>query len=88
MTYDFDELIERKGTNSLKYDFTSERGKPDDVLSLWVADMDFPSPPEVIRALEEKVSHGIFGYSDAAGDDYFRALSAWYSGRFSWRISL
>ena len=44
MIHDFNELIERKGTNSLKYDFTAENGKPEDILPLWVADMDFQTP--------------------------------------------
>ena len=64
MNYDFDKVTERKGTNSLKYDFLVERGKPSDALPLWIADMDFPSPEEVRNALRNKIDHGIFGYSD------------------------
>ena len=55
---DFGQHVERRGTDSLKWDLY-----PDDVLPLWVADMDFPSPPAVIEALEKRASHGIFGYS-------------------------
>lgn len=84
MTYSFDKIIERRGTDSLKYDFATKRGMPDGILPLWVADMDFQAPPEVLEALVEKSRHGIFGYSDAAGDDYFNALAGWYAGRFNW----
>ena len=57
MTYDFDGLIDRRGTDSVKW-----RLFGDDVLPMWVADMDFRSPEPVIRALCERVEHGIFGY--------------------------
>jgi len=87
MSYSFDTVIERRGTDSIKYDFAAKRGLPEDVLPLWVADMDFPSPPEVLDALAEKCRHGIFGYSDVADDSYFNALFKWYSERFGWRLS-
>lgn len=62
--YDFDTVIDRRNTNSLKYDFAVERGRPADVLPLWVADMDFPAPKPVLEALHRAVDHGIFGYSE------------------------
>jgi cystathionine beta-lyase len=83
--YDFDQLIERRGTDCLKYDFAKEHGMPEDVLPLWVADMDFQAPPEVLDALAQKSRHGILGYSDAAGDGYFKAISNWYETRFGWK---
>jgi len=58
MEYEFDQTIDRLGTGSLKW----ERYRGSDVLPLWVADMDFRSPPEVIEALQKRVGHGIFGY--------------------------
>ena len=61
---DFDAVIDRKNTNSLKYDFAVERGRPADVLPLWVADMDFCAPAPVLEALHRAVDHGIFGYSE------------------------
>lgn len=85
--YDFDKHYERRGTDSLKYDFAPQRGKPDGILPLWVADMDFQAPPEVLDALVEKSRHGILGYSDAAGNDYFSALYDWFSHRFDWKLS-
>jgi cystathionine beta-lyase len=83
MEYDFDKLIDRKNTNSLKYDFARERGKPEGLLPMWVADMDFSAPPEVLDDLKQTVTHGIFGYTEAK-QDYYDALSAWFSSRFNY----
>jgi len=58
MEYDFDQIVDRRGTASLKW----QRYRGRDVLPLWVADMDFRSPPEVIEALHRRVDHGVFGY--------------------------
>lgn len=83
MTYDFNELIDRRGTNSLKHDFAAERGRPEDVISLWVADMDFKAPPAVIEALVKTVRHGVFGYTEVKLP-YFQALHDWYRNYFQW----
>lgn len=85
MVYDFDKIIDRKNTNSLKYDFSKERNKPNDVLPLWVADMDFQAPQEVIDALIAASKHGIFGYSEVKAD-YFNAVQNWYNKYFKWNI--
>ena len=85
MAYNFDEIIERKDTDSLKYDFAARRGKPEGLLSLWVADMDFRAPQCVIDALTEKSAHGIFGYSESR-EDYVEVLQSWFSRRFNWQI--
>ena len=84
MFYDFDEIIERRGTNSLKYDFARERGMPDDLLPLWIADMDFRAPREVTDALAARVAHGVFGYAGPL-QDYFDALGAWFEKRHAWK---
>lgn len=81
--YDFDTVVNRKNTNSLKYDFAVERGRPADVLPLWVADMDFPAPEPVLKALQRAVEHGIFGYSDAK-EDYTQSLANWFRTNFGW----
>lgn len=81
--YHFDEIIDRKNTNSLKYDFPAAHGLPEDVLPLWVADMDFRAPGPVLDALHRAVSHGIFGYSEAM-PDYYEAVAAWFRERFQW----
>lgn len=81
--YDFDKVVNRQGTNSLKYDFAVERGYPADVLPLWVADMDFPTADPVLDALHNAVSHGIFGYSEVK-DGYYQAVSGWLKKHFGW----
>jgi cystathionine beta-lyase len=82
--YDFDAVLDRRGTNSLKWDFAVERGRPQDVLPLWVADMDFRAPQPVLDALHRAVDHGIFGYSDTKAA-YEEALSHWFAERFDWQ---
>lgn len=83
MNYDFDRIIDRANTNSIKYDFAVERGKPEDILPLWVADMDFQSPAEVLQAMQKAVSHGIFGYSDVKRD-YYDVVHSWFLNHFGW----
>lgn len=86
MKFDFDIITDRTGTGSLKYDFAAKRGRPSDILPLWVADMDFPTAPCVQDALSDAVAHGIFGYSEPL-DDYFEALLGWFSRRFGYQAS-
>ena len=85
MKYDFDEIIDRKNTNSLKYDFATELGKPEGVLPLWVADMDFRVPPCIINKLKESAEFGIFGYSNAKSD-YFHAIENWYHQYYNYHL--
>jgi len=84
MKYDFDRVIDRSNSFSIKYE-PSWRGKPDDVLPLWVADMDFAAPVCVQDALARRAQHGIFGYSepDAA---YFDVTRKWFEERFNWTV--
>jgi len=83
--FDFDRIVDRRNTNSLKYDFAEAHGYPADVLPLWLADMDFPAPPAALEALRRAVDHGIFGYSDSR-EGYFRAVSGWFARRFGWQV--
>ncbi len=83
MSINFDQEIERRGTDSLKYDFSVEMGKPADILPLWVADMDFRVSDKILDALHASVSHGIFGYTETK-DDYFEAVRNWFERHFSW----
>ena len=69
----FDELVPRQNTDSLKYDFATRRGKPSNVLPLWVADMDFKTSSIVLDILKARVEHGIFGYTETK-EDYFNAV--------------
>ena len=82
--YDFDTVIDRRNTNSIKYDFAVERGKPADVLPLWVADMDFRAPTPVLETLHKSVEHGIFGYSDVKSE-YYDTVSNWFRQHFGWQ---
>ena len=74
--YDFDTVTDRKNTDSLKFDFAAQRGMPKDVLPLWVADMDFKTSDDILKALHERIDHGIFGYTETA-DKYFEIVAGW-----------
>ena len=79
MNYDFDEPIPRRGTHSLKWD-----EKPaDDILPMWVADMDFRTAPAVVEALRRRVEHGIFGYAKVP-ESYYAAITGWFARRHGW----
>ncbi|MBQ9913972.1 MAG: pyridoxal phosphate-dependent aminotransferase [Clostridia bacterium] len=79
----FDKVIDRRNTNSLKHDFAVENGLPADVLPMWVADMDFKAPECVLEALQNSVNHGIFGYSNLK-EDYYEAVAGWFTRHFGW----
>ena len=83
--YDFDKVTDRRGTSSLKYDFGMERRRRDDLLPLWVADMDFKLPDEILDDIKARVDHGIFGYTDPK-EDYQKAVSNWYSKRHGFEV--
>lgn len=78
----FDEEINRYKSNSLKYDFKNDKRKPDDVLPMWVADMDFKCCDEILNDMHRKINHGIFGYSKN-DENYFNAIKNWYSTNFN-----
>lgn len=80
MKYDFDKVTPRCGTNSYKWDSTDDK----EVLPMWVADMDFPTAPCIINALEKRVEHGIFGYTRVP-EEYYDAVISWFSRRHHWK---
>ena len=84
--YDFNKITDRHGTNAIKYDLAVARGKPADVVSLWVADMDFPTAPAILEALHEKVNHGIFGYS-VPGEDFYETVKNWQKTEHDFEIA-
>jgi cystathionine beta-lyase len=87
MKFNFDEIVGRYNTNCIKYDFARERGKPEGLIPLWVADMDFRTPPCVTEALVKSARHGIFGYTEAKREGaYFNAIQKWFSQRFNFDI--
>lgn len=77
---DFDAVVDRTNTDSLKFDFAVQRGKPKDILPLWVADMDFKTSSLVLDEIQKRVAHGIFGYTES-GDAYFEAVAGWMKKR-------
>lgn len=81
----FDEVVERRNTDCLKYDFAQRRGRPADVLPLWVADMDFPTSSRIVDALVERAQHGIFGYTESR-ESYFEAVADWMKNRHGWTV--
>ena len=85
MNYDFDTVTDRKNTNAIKYDLAKKRGKPEDAVSLWVADMDFPAAPCIQKAVAEKAAHGIWGYS-RPDNRYYDALKKWYKERHNFEV--
>ena len=79
MRYDFDTVIPRRGTSSVKWD------RIPDVIPMWVADMDFRTAPCILEALAKKVEHGIFGYTQVL-DTYYDAEIEWFRRRHGWEI--
>lgn len=79
--YNFDEIVERRGTNSYKWDLP----KREDIIPMWVADMDFKTAPCIIEALKKRVEHGVFGYNFVP-DSYYDAVINWFDRRHQWKI--
>ena len=86
MKYDFDEVIKRDGTLSVKWDkkFLHDNFKVSDVLPLWVADMDFRCAQPIVDAIKNKASEGIFGYSWYRTEEYLDAVTGWMKRRHNW----
>ena len=82
----FDTIVERRNTDCLKYDAAIRRGYPANILPLWVADMDFPAAIPVLEALEKRVEHGIFGYTEAEPERFYQVLKQWFANRHHWQI--
>ena len=78
---DFDSFVDRRGTDSLKFDHATRRGKPEGLLSYWVADMDFKTSSYVQDAIRETAEHGIYGYTEPK-EQYFAAVAGWMKTRF------
>ena len=85
MTYDFDTLISRKGSGDLMHEALLPRWKRDDLLPMWVADMNFPVCPAIIQALKTRLEHPILGYT-VEPKDYFPAIHDWVLSHHGWAI--
>lgn len=83
--YNFDEIIDRHDTASEKWDFLKENFGYEDLLPLWVADLDFKSPKPIIDSLVARAEHGVYGYTHLA-ESYYDSVIGWYARRYKWEI--
>lgn len=83
--YDFDQLIDRRGTACVKYDSLEEHFGRSDLYSMWVADMDFKTPDFILNALRERLEHPVLGYS-LNGKDFFPIISSWVEHLHGWQV--
>ncbi len=83
--YDFDRVVDRHGTSSTKWDYSQRYTGHTELLPMWVADMDFLSPPEVVEALRRRAEHGIFGYTELP-ESCYQGLLAWLERRHRWQV--
>ena len=86
MKYNFDEIIDRKNNHSTKYNELMKKFGTDDVIPLWIADMDFKTAEPIIKAVEEKARHGIFGYVYRP-DEYFQSFINWQKRQHNWNVN-
>lgn len=87
MDYCFHEPVERRNTQSIKWDYTKEVFGVEDLLPLWVADMDFEAPPAVLKAMEERLQHGVFGYTGRR-PSLWDAVAGWQRRRHGWDVDI
>jgi len=85
MQYNFDEIIDRHGTDAIKIEVIKKEWKRTDLLPLWVADMDFRTPACVLNAIRERLDNGVMGYT-CAPDSYFQSIVDWCYRRYGWSI--
>ena len=83
-TYDFDRIVDRHGTNAVKYDALTDVFGSKELLPLWVADMDFATPDFILDALRRRLDHPVLGYTQLP-DDYWPQIAAWIEARHGWR---
>lgn len=97
MKYNFDEIINRKNTDALNYDgwrqyiFKADKSarfdfKDDEFVRMWVADMDFATPPEILAAIQERLDKKILGYTKVYDDEYYHIFHNWCQRRYDWNI--
>lgn len=86
MKYNFDEIIDRRGTESVKWDAVGERWGRNDLLPMWVADMDFRTPPFVMEALRKRLEHEVLGYTFAC-EAWYTSIINWLQQRYGWSVT-
>ncbi len=82
--YDFDKVVDRKGTSSIKWNVQYDFGQKDGLLPFWIADTDFATEPKIIEALQKRLEHPIFGYADP-WDGVYEAIQGWWERRHNWK---
>jgi cystathionine beta-lyase len=85
LKYDFDKVIDRTGTESLKWVYPRKVLKVEDAIPMWVADMDFEAPPAVVEAVRRRAAHGVFGYP-LVPPSFFEAAIGWLKHRHGWEV--
>ena len=85
MKYNFDEIVNRENTASVKYDLRKEIFGKEDVIPMWVADMDFKTPDFIIKAIKDRADHEVFGYS-IRPKSYYTSIVDWVKRRHQWNI--
>ena len=85
MKYDFDEIVPRKDTDCVKYDNVKEIFGTDDIIPMWVADMDWKTPPFIIDAMRKQLDHGVLGYS-ICSNRWKPAIQSWVSRHYGWDV--
>ena len=86
MKYDFDKIIDRKGSGALKYDALKERYGRDDLIPLWVADLDFETPDFITDALRKRLEHSLFGYT-VTPKELWTTIAKWIYDHHGWKVS-
>lgn len=84
-SFNFDKTVDRKGTNSVKWDILKFKFRTEDVLPMWVADMDFEVAPFIIKAVKKRMEHPVFGYT-FRNDEYYQSIINWNERRHNWKI--
>jgi len=85
MRYDFDKPIDRRNTNSFKWDIPERHMGTEGVLGMWTADMDFQSPAPMLQTLRERLDHGVLGYT-IRGPRYYEIVQSWLQRRYGWTL--
>ena len=83
MKYNFDEIVDRRGSNAIKWSDLDE--KNDEILPMWIADMDFKAADEILDALRGPIEHGVLGYN-AIPDSFYESIINWTFERHGWKI--
>lgn len=85
MKINFDEIIDRRNTNSFKWDGIKQYYGKENIIPMWVADMDFKCAPEILEALQDRIKHGVLGYT-CRNENYYDAVMNWFQVRHGWKI--